>query len=226
MTSSELIVAIDFGTTYSGIAHFLKETDVGDDAEVIDEKIVVVQQWPGDVIHEKTPTILAYDADTVRWGYDVRHEDQPQYTRFKLALEAEPTVSEHYLSKPADGHTSVLSKFKIGRRRDSYIDPVHLATDYLTQLYNYFLLRVINMNAMENVPRSYVITVPAIWSDRGKYLTKQAAFRAGITEGNLSLITEPEAAGLYCGLLCSKDVVILGPGDRYLICDAGGGTVV
>src|SRR5579864_3174404 len=38
------------------------------------------------------------------------------------------------------------------------------------------------------------------------------------------LITEPEAAALYCATLCRQ--VDLKVGNRFLICDAGGGTVV
>jgi hypothetical protein len=38
------------------------------------------------------------------------------------------------------------------------------------------------------------------------------------------LITEPEAAALYCATLCKE--VDLKIGNRFLICDAGGGTVV
>jgi hypothetical protein len=40
----------------------------------------------------------------------------------------------------------------------------------------------------------------------------------------LMLITEPEAAALACATLC--DEVDLREGDRFLVCDAGGGTVV
>jgi molecular chaperone DnaK (HSP70) len=71
---------------------------------------------------------------------------------------------------------------------------------------------------------SYVITVPAIWSDKAKDRTRQAAYRAGILRRKLVLITEPEAAALYCATFCKE--VDLEAGDRFLVCDAGGGTVV
>ena len=77
---------------------------------------------------------------------------------------------------------------------------------------------------LQNQKLSYVLTVPAIWSDKAKELTRQAALTAGIKRENLTLITEPEAAALYCATLCNE--VDLQPGDRFMICDAGGGTVV
>jgi len=77
---------------------------------------------------------------------------------------------------------------------------------------------------LQNQQISYVITVPAIWSDKAKDLTRQAAIAAGILGKKLTLITEPEAAALFCASLCQE--VDLQEGDRFLICDAGGGTVV
>jgi molecular chaperone DnaK (HSP70) len=77
---------------------------------------------------------------------------------------------------------------------------------------------------LRNQKLSYVITVPAIWKDSAKDLTRQAAVRAGIPENRLELITEPEAAALYCATYYEK--VDLRAGDCFLICDAGGGTVV
>ena len=71
---------------------------------------------------------------------------------------------------------------------------------------------------------SYIVTVPAIWSDGAKALTRQAAIRAGIPEAGLTLITEPEAAALFCATTCVE--ADLDAGDRFLVCDAGGGTVV
>lgn len=71
---------------------------------------------------------------------------------------------------------------------------------------------------------TFVLTVPAIWSDKAKELTTQAATRAGLQKENLILITEPEAAAIYCATLCTE--TDLREGARFLVCDAGGGTVV
>ena len=69
-----------------------------------------------------------------------------------------------------------------------------------------------------------MVTVPAIWTDKAKDLTRKAALAAGIPDNRLKLITEPEAAALYCATICVE--VGLKVGDRFLVCDAGGGTVV
>lgn len=57
---------------------------------------------------------------------------------------------------------------------------------------------------------------------------REAAVRAGIVNRDdhperLMLISEPEAAALYCEKKC--DQWNLRHGDKFMICDAGGGTV-
>lgn len=72
------------------------------------------------------------------------------------------------------------------------------------------------------------ITVPAIWSDHAKALMREACTRAGIIQPHdpldrLTLISEPEAAALYCERKC--DISNLKHDDKFMIIDAGGGTV-
>lgn len=71
---------------------------------------------------------------------------------------------------------------------------------------------------------SYVISVPSIWIDYAQDLTRIAAIRAGLPQKSISLITEAEATALYCATMCEE--VDLREGDRFLVYDAGGGTVV
>lgn len=67
-----------------------------------------------------------------------------------------------------------------------------------------------------------------MWSDQAKATMREAAIRAGIINrwdhpDRLMLISEPEAAALYCEKKC--DQFNLSHGQRFMICDAGGGTV-
>lgn len=79
----------------------------------------------------------------------------------------------------------------------------------------------------------WVITVPAIWSDSAKRFMREAAINAEIHTDKVSLSLEPEAASLYCQYLpvqrvLGKDrpeVLFFQKGDRYMVLDAGGGTV-
>lgn len=43
----------------------------------------------------------------------------------------------------------------------------------------------------------FVLSVPAVWSDKAKDGTLRAAIQAGIPGKDVSLVSEPEAAALY-----------------------------
>lgn len=67
-----------------------------------------------------------------------------------------------------------------------------------------------------------------MWSDRAKATMREAAIRAGLINNTdhpdrLMLISEPEAAALYCEK--KSEQFNLRHGQRFMICDAGGGTV-
>ena len=127
--------------------------------------------------------------------------------------------------KPSKRHVRGRTRPKRWRTRNF---GTLFSTDYLTRVVHHLTKEVLpsryGESFLQNQQISYVITVPAIWSDKAKDLTRQAAIAAGIPRKKLTLITEPEAAALFCASLCQE--VDLKEGDRFLICDAGGGTVV
>lgn len=74
-----------------------------------------------------------------------------------------------------------------------------------------------------------VVTVPAIWKGYAQQSTEDAVRQAGLLKNRLagptqlSVVTEPEAAALLTILdRCDS----IKEGNVYVICDAGGGTVV
>ena len=220
------MIAIDFGTTYTGVAYSHSTTPTTTSAagplsgdEVV-EKVFVIRTWPehNQQYTEKTPTIISYCTNPPTWGGGVKSRHDQKFSKFKLALE--PTTKRHYGSRdgelgfwPADSGTK---------------EPVDVSADYLKCIHHFveqtFLPSTFGAEFLRNQRRVYLITVPAIWSDLAKDLTRQAAARAGIPDDKLFLVTEPEAAALYCATTCEE--VDLDDGDHFLVCDAGGGTVV
>lgn len=64
-----------------------------------------------------------------------------------------------------------------------------------------------------------------MWSDKAKATMREAAIMAGLIQEDdhrdrLMLISEPEAAALYCEKKCEQ--FNLKHNDRFMICDAGG----
>lgn len=226
---TKLVIGIDFGTTFTGVAYALSTVGSSLNPEQIRDKITVVKSWPK-TLHfysDKTATTLAYrDGQVIAWGGNVRPSHSIAVRHFKLGLQ--PEINENYRSNGDEPSMSSLDSSNWKHPDLVNKEPVDLAADYLKEIRNYIVNVVLpkefGQNFLANQPLKYVLTVPAIWSDKARDLTKKAAVQARISEEDLDLITEPEAAALYCSTLCHE--VDLVDGDYFLVCDAGGGTVV
>lgn len=223
------IIAIDFGTTFTGVAHLHSDTINATSlkASEVAERIALVQRWPdaSGAYAEKIPTILSYDsAGAVKqWGASVTADDKVKVRYFKLGLQPDA-----YRDTPAGLRDGFLTDF--GWRNVSLDNksPVDFATDYLSEIQRYihdeYFRSMYPAAWLKNQSFQYVITVPAIWTEKAKALTRQAAVGAGIPDSSLVFTTEPEAAALYCATICKS--MNLGDGNQFLVCDVGGGTVV
>ncbi|KAG0651372.1 Heat shock 70 kDa 12A [Hyphodiscus hymeniophilus] len=219
-SKAQLIVGIDFGTTFSGVAFaFATNTEAKED---------IITEWPGagSYTKQKIPTVLYYDQyqKVVGWGPDI----------------ADALAPTGY---PKPGVQKVeWFKLQLMLSGNTYIDPINLpplppgkseidvAADYL------FKLRQAMRNQLQKTLGEvfnreernirYYLTVPAIWNDAGKAATRAAAIQAGFlrdeNDNRLTLITEPEAAALFCS---KAGLLNLKVHDAVLIVDCGGGTV-
>ena len=240
--AGELVIGVDFGTTYTGVAYAISSSLGRDrpspktpaEAEALCEKVIVIKNWPNAGLHaaEKTPTVLAYDrGKAVAWGGKVRPSHRIQIAHFKLGLQ--DNIAEHYWEENSVGTGAALLG---GFLKDSTWTheslpdktPVDYTAEYLSEVRKYVTDTILPTHYGAEFLKahriSFALTVPAIWTDKANDLTRRAAIRAGIPEDRLILISEPEAAALYCATVCTE--VDLRDGDRFLVCDAGGGTVV
>ncbi|KAI9856327.1 MAG: hypothetical protein M1813_009163 [Trichoglossum hirsutum] len=207
----KILIACDFGTTYSGLAW--AQTSKHDYQEPI-------QQWPGaeGITREKVPTMLKYTGSIYKWGYQIK-ELEERHEWFKLDLD--PTQSR--------AQSSLASKYP----SDSALPPSYdvsyekLIIDFLTALRQnaeYVLSQKLPSVVLRTTPREWIITIPAMWSDSAKAKARACAERAGMGSGNkLHVISEPEAAAVYA--LHAMDPHNIKVGDTFVVCDAGGGTV-
>ena len=171
---------------------------------------------------EKTP-LSSPIIPSPNWGGTVKPQHEPQVSRFKLGLE--PNVPRHYGYQAGSEGPSIYGKHPDIPGKEA----VDFTTDYLQCvrdfMHNKFLPSQFGAQFLSNRRISYVITVPAIWRDAAKALTRRAASVAlGVSNDELILVPEPEAAALFCATTCEE--VDLIDGDQFLLCDAGGGTVV
>lgn len=144
---------------------------------------------------------------------------------FKLLLVKEEDLSQELRSS----EILLLARRKL---RESGKTAIDLISDYLRILSKH-TIEIIQKARGEEVVDAlrfhYVITVPAIWKGYARQGMEEAAKKAGLLdyraagETKLTFAPEPEAAAF--STLCEPGRRPK-PGDVYIICDAGGGTVV
>ncbi|KAL2136656.1 hypothetical protein VTI74DRAFT_2388 [Chaetomium olivicolor] len=215
--NDRLIVGVDFGTTFSGVAAVY--TGTPDDIEII-------KTWPGGngITSDKVPTEISYDlpagaspgtAPTVKWGFQFKPEES-RLRCIKLFLDRSQKLP-FYVSP-------LETAAQLKRYNKTVVDAV---SDYLTQIYKHTmdtLRRRYGESFMASTKVDFVLTCPAVWSDAAKNTTLQAAERAGMgTQSQIQMISEPEAAAVYT--LKAIQPNHLKVGDNFIVCDGGGGTV-
>ena len=91
--------------------------------------------------------------------------------------------------------TSLPRKLNDSSHVDKGPSPKELTTEYLKKLYAHSRSVIENRltaDVVASVPIDFVVTVPAIWSDRAKQATKAAAEEAGFRgQSALYMVYEP-----------------------------------
>ncbi|KAJ5400814.1 hypothetical protein N7465_011303 [Penicillium sp. CMV-2018d] len=214
-----LVIGIDFGTTYSGVAWATVEDFERDE-------INIISNWPEHPREEpKAPTELLYENGKVMWGYGIPHDGDPVRWFKLLLLRDEDMTEEQRQSEP------LLRARKLMRETDK--TATDLVADYLRLLWQHTMEtihRFRSKSVISALTFHVVITVPAIWKDYARKAMEEAARNAGILQARpigpttLTFVPEPEAAALVT--LCERGREHnLETNDVYVICDAGGGTV-
>ncbi|KAK4033713.1 chaperone protein DnaK [Parachaetomium inaequale] len=210
----KIIVGIDFGTTYSGVAW--AETQRPD-------RRVAITVWPiskttreGES-SDKVPTKLRYNGNDPEWGFSIPMNAPAEEVIEWFKLDLDPSLQSM--------ETAVTSAATRGGRN---VDK--LVTDYMSALGDhlmYTLREKLGEGVVKSTSLEFVVTVPAIWSDLAKDKTRQACQQAidrlSATKSPIHLVSEPEAAAIYA--LHGLDPHGLQVNDSFVICDAGGGTV-
>ena len=165
----KLIVGVDFGTTYSGVAAAYSATL---------EDVDIIKTWPGGngITSDKVPTEIAYEVSDpageaaleqnggtkqrqIRWGFQFRPEE-PRLRCIKLFLDRNQKLP-HFVSP-------LETAAQLRKCERTVMDAV---SDYLTKIYNHTmetLTRRYGESFMSTTKVDFVLTVPAVWSDRGE----------------------------------------------------------
>lgn len=228
-----VIVAIDFGTTYSGFG-FAEANVIGESG------IQVFRGWgrgQGFSFY-KTPTcvLLNPDGNFSKFGHAAvetfaKHlakgdnKDFIYFERFKLVL---------YNTKDLSKDTSLMAA------NGAVVKALDLFSVCLAYLGDK-AMECINASGQrgriyESRDVQWVVTVPAIWEPAAKEFMREAAYKAGLASPDdpdqLLIALEPEAASFYCRTLQMKDFLgetgeeLVNEGlASYVVIDNGGGTL-
>eukprot|EP00105_Crassostrea_gigas_P026536 XP_011447532.1 PREDICTED: heat shock 70 kDa protein 12A isoform X1 [Crassostrea gigas] len=226
-----MVAAIDFGTTFSGYAFAMRDELEKDSSKIF------APHWhasDGSLISHKTPTTVLLDNEEklVDFGFDAEttyaelsengeHEDHFYFRRFKMMLYDQVRTKQKLTvnTTVADIRGRKLQAVKVFAHAIRYLKD-HLLNSLKTK-----------GKIVKNDDILWVLTVPAIWDDTAKVFMRKAAQEAGIPGHQLMIALEPEAASIYCKHLPveklegTNTISAFQPGSKYLVLDAGGGTV-
>ncbi|KAK3086923.1 hypothetical protein FSP39_025521 [Pinctada imbricata] len=219
-------VALDFGTTFSGLAY-----STTNDFQKRPDLVHAFTQWNAGgqcLISNKTPTCLLLTAkkEFEAFGYEAEnkyadlaledlHNDRYFFWRYKMKLHGHERIKENVQIKDESG------------KRVPAILVFSLSIKYLKDKFSQILEKQgLNIKDEEIV---WTLTVPAIWSESAKSFMRKAGVKAGIKSEHLKLALEPEAASLWCQHVPierkESGISVADIGTRYMVLDLGGGTV-
>ena len=223
MEGKQYIVAIDFGSSRAGSV-FAKYTS--------NEKKIEIKECnfgnTGADIKTLNEVILNDSNEIVSYGYDVNEyikngklkKDEALYRRIKMNLYKNLSDIESANSKKSIDLEELIAiilehikkhSIEFIKNGGNKIKDKNEKIDY----------------DKESSKIRWVLTIPAIWDEKNKYIMMKAAEKAGIVDGKnktLFFALEPEAASYYC--LKEKDSKIKDDVFKkpYIVCDLGGGT--
>lgn len=127
----------------------------------------------------------------MQWGYQTDQSTHPgKQERLIQGVKLLLDESQKFRYAPASDSQKII--------KDLNKTPVRVAGDYMEKLVTHAqeVLRRRFGTALQTMDLEYILTVPAVWSDKAKDLTMQAAHQAGIPPASLKLLSEPEAAAV------------------------------
>ncbi|KAI7782792.1 hsp70-like protein [Diaporthe eres] len=211
--AKRIVIGVDFGTTFSGVAWAISTSNHPGNVELI-------SRWSNSTgvrtLSHKVPTTLRRLGNgDLQWGFLVP-PDAPSnevLRWFKLKLDDRPSVAEIVPEN--------IRAYNNRRTDQAIVDYLSLLMAEVVQT----LTNNLGAELLKDFELKYVITVPAIWSERATQRTKLAFQDAMDLHGsrNITVLSEPEAAAI--SELQRSKTRIVNEGECFMVLDAGGGTV-
>jgi molecular chaperone DnaK (HSP70) len=163
---NNLIIGLDFGTTYSGVAYLFTGTEK--------PEATVVTEWPGakGANKPKVPTLIRYEKSSggsYTWGYELAHSTAADKIEgIKLLLDPDHPKPLYVPQSNTKAELQRLGK-----------PAVDVAADYIVVLYKHALSKIDAAwpeDYLAGLQKKFVLTVPAVWSDKAKDSTMRVTY--------------------------------------------------
>lgn len=135
--------------------------------------VYLVKEWPGSkgINYDKVPTLIRYNADgSVSWGYELDRASENRIEAIKLMLDPDQPKPVYV---PDIDTKAVLAK--------SGKAPVEVSADYLAQIFQHATQKIASKyppGYIDLLRKQYVLTVPAVWSDKAQDATLRVRIEA------------------------------------------------
>ena len=206
----EVVVGIDFGSSGSGFAY-----------SYFDKNKIIHGQIHGASVDHKVPTEIILDDNncTVKFGFEC-----VQY------LKQKGFETGHYFKRIKMNLYENKNTIKANNSGKEL--PLKLVIQRVLEAIKEIAIKEIAKNRpyleKETNKIKWVVTVPAIWTEKQKNVMMKACMEAGLINQNddksLFFALEPEAASLYCSINKEIERKYFQEGQYYIVCDLGGGT--
>ena len=221
---SKMIVAVDFGTSFSGFA-FTTST-----ASMTERPQCWMTYPDSGQSSVKAPTVILYNnvrpvAQPLAWGFSAQH-------RLSVAEDDRSLLLIKHVKRALNGEE--MQQTPHGKR------PADIAADFMRLFTDYIIVVLQQVRpGVRKTDIKWCLTVPALSRPSVKNAMITIAWQAGMiaqnnpTSEQLVLVTEPEAAAVYCtfdraytsGASGNGSAAASGQvGENILIVDLGGGT--
>ncbi|KAL4221415.1 hypothetical protein ACF0H5_019673 [Mactra antiquata] len=224
------VAAIDFGTTCTGYAYYLKK----DRRQNLLTSINIDQAWDGSAkLGLQAPTTVLMDEK--KQFHSFGFEAETKYKSLTLTDDHKGWYYFQYFKMSLYHGQDLSLGMKLTDSEGKTMEAITIFSEAIKYVHGHLLKRLKDALVDEIRPDqiSWVITVPAIWRDSAKQFMREAAVKAGISSADLMLALEPECAAIYCKEVALKQkegvdgvfLSVFNPNEKYLVCDLGGGTV-
>ncbi|WAR10327.1 HS12A-like protein [Mya arenaria] len=222
-TIPNIIVSLDFGTTYSGYGLAFPEEKIDPQTELTIYTNPREEKVPTCVLLNEDKSFHSFGSQALDEYIDMDNDERETvyfFRNFKMALYKNRKLSR-----------DIEVQDEKGKQMSAKL-VFQLAMSGLKDIVMGRIKQHHKIENLQNVSKAieWMITIPAIWSDSARQFMREAAEGAGIQHDRIRLVLEPEAASLYCRqqkliLTDSGARHRFADGQKYVVADLGGGTI-